>query len=92
MIKASGYYAIKNKVKNYDIRKNSERPLNNKDYDYYSMSNCKYHYIAVTKPNALLGKSVSVIFRQMNNLNNTKSHAKIMITVNWKYLKNLRQY
>ena len=41
------------------IKKNTERPLNDKEYDCYFKNNTKYHSIAVTKPNALLAKLLS---------------------------------
>ena len=66
------------------------------------MNSSRYHYTAVTKPNALIAKflskhdkgrfclNVHVIFKQMKNLNNIKSNVKITITLNWQYLKSLK--
>ena len=41
------------------MKKNMIMMLNEKEYDYCFINNSKYHYIAVTKPNALLTKFLS---------------------------------
>ena len=80
-----------------------------KNYDYWFINRSKYHYIAVTKPNASVAQFLfdfvwitSVIFKQMINLNNIKSHAKMTLPkkfetilnketseIAWKYIKAL---
>ena len=50
----SGNHAMLNKIKNYYKLKNllnAKKLLSNEEYDCF-MNNCKYHYIAVTKPYA----------------------------------------
>ena len=38
------------------IFKNAKMLLNDEEYVYFYLNNGKYHYIAVTEPNALLTK------------------------------------
>ena len=63
------------------------------------MNNSKYHYIAVTKLKALLAKFFSKHdwnrfcincfgnFQADEKLTNIKSHVKIIMMLNWNYLK-----
>ena len=38
------------------FKTNAAKSLNGEECDHYFINNIKYHYIAIKKPNALLGK------------------------------------
>ena len=53
----SKYYSLINILKQKHVKKMLKKLLSNKEYDFNFGNNKKYHYIVVTKPNALLAKS-----------------------------------
>ena len=97
-VTSTGNFFIINKIKYDHNNKTDENLLNDKEYDYDHINNSNYHYIAVTKLNALLVKVSShhdkdrfclnwfYKFQTDRNLKISKYHNDIELKIHEKFI------